>query len=158
MTLVEGIGDGPGDGLALGLGRCMMRCSTLRLGCRQRGGTRGGVRAVGCAGPKALFAGSILNHEGPKVSVTVEDADGRTAEWVADALLIERTPTQVAGKEAVHLDRIPGQDFYRRVVAGHEGCLYVFQFFPMDEELESYERAVVLCDPVMGSLHFVDIK
>src|SRR5262245_58310539 len=57
-----------------------------------------------------LVLGSIMNHVDPRVSLTVEDAAGRTLEQVADQVVAdysipgvesERTTTTLAGEAAV---------------------------------------------------------
>jgi hypothetical protein len=87
-----------------------------------------------------LVLGSIMNHTDPRVSITVEDAAGRTLAEVTEQLLADYVPAGFAvepgfitvdGVEAVMLDNLPGQDLNRRVAFIQNGRLYSFFFTPL---------------------------
>jgi len=114
-----------------------------------------------------LVVGSLLNVEEPRAYIEVDEADDRTAEEIADALVaelesavpdipIERTELTIDGERAVVLDGVPGQDISRQVVVVRGGRLYILTFVPADESLgDIYTRMKNLYDTVVGSLSFL---
>lgn len=107
-----------------------------------------------------LVIESLMNHTDPRVSITVEAANGRTAAQVVDGLLatldtavfdIERSETVIGGEEAIMLDNVPGQDINRQLFVVHEDILYHMMFTPFDA---SSTQAENLFGMVTGSLVF----
>lgn len=115
------------------------------------------------SGNTEIVVGEVMNHIDPRVSITVEDLAGRTIDQVVDEFLagyegfeIERTNLTVAGEEAILLDGIPGQDFYRMVLVTHDGILYRLQFAPYDENLaDTFPQAEQLYALVVDSFQFI---
>lgn len=114
------------------------------------------------SGNTEIVVGEVMNHIDPRVSITVEDLAGRTVEQAADEFVtgfegfdIEQTNLTIAGEEAILLDGIPGQDFYRMVLVTHDGILYRLQFAPFDENLvDTFPQAEQLYTLVMDSFQF----
>lgn len=112
-----------------------------------------------------LVIDSVMNHIDPRVSITVDDAAGRTAEQIANAELaafslpdwiIERTDITIDGEPAVVLDHLPGQDLNRRVFLVHEGRLYHLFFTPVDpSQPEVYQRMETFYRTIIDSFRFV---
>ena len=114
-----------------------------------------------------------LIPEGPTMAchnanafINVEDAAGRTAGQVADAVIadqeaaipgisIERSELTVAGEEAVALEGLSGVDSSRKVVIVHADRLYWLTFVPWDETREGWAGVETLHDTVMNSLTFL---
>ncbi len=70
---------------------------------------------------------------------------------------IERTSLTVGDEEAVQLDHIPGQDYYRKVLVARNGFLYQLSFSPYDPGLvDTFAQAEHLYRIVIDSFHFVD--
>jgi hypothetical protein len=113
-----------------------------------------------------LVIGSLLNVQGPRVSIVVEQAAGRTVGAVADQLLadlpdfdIQRGEANLGGTEAIVLDGLPGQEINRRVIAEHDGRLYQFTFTPADQGLgDVYERMEALYAGVLASFTFIPVS
>jgi hypothetical protein len=113
-------------------------------------------------GNTEIVVGEVMNHIDPRVSITVEDLAGRTIEQVVDEFLagyegfeIEQSALTVAGEEAILLDGIPGQDFYRMVLVDHDGSLYRLQIFPYDENnVDTLPQAEQLYTLVVDSFQF----
>jgi hypothetical protein len=113
-------------------------------------------------GNTEIVVGEVMNHIDPRVSITVEDLAGRTIEQVVDEFLagyegfeIEQSALTVAGEEAILLDGIPGQDFYRMVLVAHDGSLYRLQIFPYDENnVDTLPQAEQLYMLVVDSFRF----
>jgi len=87
-----------------------------------------------------LTIGGLLDVENPKAYLRVEPAGGRTAEQAADETLAEvaemgmdigRTNVNVGGREAVLLERYPGQDLGRLVFVVNDDRLYRLTFVPV---------------------------
>ena len=112
-----------------------------------------------------LVIDSVMNHIDPRVSITVDDAAGRTAEQIANAELaafslpdwiIERTDITIDGEPAVVLDHLPGQDLNRRVFLVHEGRFYHLFFTPVDpSQPEVYQRMEDFYRTIIDSFRFV---
>jgi hypothetical protein len=108
-----------------------------------------------------------MNHIDPRVSLTVEDAAGRTLEQVADQVVTdytipgvesERTTITLAGEAAVVLDHLPGQDFNRRVLLIHEGRLYHFFFTPVDPAMaDVFQKMEAFYETIIGSFRFIPV-
>jgi hypothetical protein len=113
-------------------------------------------------GNTEIVVDSIMNHTDPRLSVVVEGLGGRTVEQAADEFVadyegfeIQRSGLTVDGEQAILLDGIPGQDFYRKVMVAKGDSLYHFTFAPYDPGLpESYGAAQSLYTLVMDSLRF----
>lgn len=111
-----------------------------------------------------LVVGSLMNHTDPRVSITVEAANGRSVDQVVDGLLatfdtaafeIERSDTAIGGEEAIMLDHMPGQDVNRQLFVVHEDVLYHMMFTPFDASLgETFAQAEELFGMVTGSFVF----
>lgn len=111
-----------------------------------------------------IVVDSVMNHVDPRVSITVEAANGRTLEEVADRLEADYVPqgmtiargyTTVAGMEAVLLDNLPGQDLNRRVALVQNGQVYSFFFAPLGEEgTATRQQAEALYQTVLDSFRF----
>jgi hypothetical protein len=108
---------------------------------------------------------SIMNHTDPRLGIDVEDAAGRTAAEVADALraeypegfVIGRSTITLDGEEAVVLDPVPGQEFSRYLFVVKGGRLYRFMFTHSDPALgETYTRMENLYTVVTNSFRFLD--
>jgi hypothetical protein len=114
-----------------------------------------------------LVIDSLMNHIDPRVSLTVEEAAGRTLEQVADQVVAdftipgvesERTTTTLAGEAAVLLDHLPGQDFNRRVLLIHEGRLYHFFFTPVDPAVvDVFQKMEAFYETITGSFRFIPV-
>lgn len=117
-------------------------------------------------GTTEIISDTIMNHIDPRLSITVEDAAGRTLEEVVDGLLadyappgfdIEPQPITVAGVEATLLDEVPGQDLTRRVVLMHNRRLYSFFFAPIgDTGTPTRTAAETLYTMVLESFHLIE--
>jgi hypothetical protein len=88
----------------------------------------------------ALYQGSLLNVEAPRVDVVVEPGRGRDAATIADQIAesfpdagIQRTEMTLGGQPAVRLDGVPGQDLSRVVVAVYNERLHQLTFRPLLE-------------------------
>lgn len=112
-----------------------------------------------------LVRGSIMNHVDPRVSITVEDAGGRTlaqvagqleADFVPPGMTVERGTITVAGVEAVLLDNLPGQDLNRRVALIHNGRLYSFFFTPLGEPGPARIQMETFYQQILDSFRFLD--
>jgi hypothetical protein len=111
----------------------------------------------------ALVVGSLLNAEGPRADIVVEDAGGRTADDLAKQIAadfasfpIERSSVVLGDGEAIVLDKLPGQDINRRVLLEHEGLLYQLTFWPADESAgDVYRRMETLYDIIVASFTFI---
>lgn len=111
-----------------------------------------------------IVVDNVMNHVDPRVSITVEAANGRTLEEVADQLEADYVPqgmtikqgyTTVAGLDAVVLDNLPGQDLNRRVAFIHNDRLYSFFFAPLGEEgTATRQQAEALYQTVLDSFRF----
>lgn len=111
-----------------------------------------------------LVIDSLMNHTDPRVSITVETANGRTAAQVVDGLLatfdtavfeIERSETVIGSQAAIMLDNMPGQDINRQLFVVHDDILYHMMFTPFDASLgEPYAQAEELFGMVTGSFIF----
>jgi hypothetical protein len=111
-----------------------------------------------------LYAGSLMDVSRPKVFIRVEDAAGRTAAQVADAIVaefdagVERIFGVTIGYEvAERLDNVPGQDLSRQVIAAHGDRVYTLAFVPADEtQGDVYREMEALYDLVLRSFRFVN--
>lgn len=108
---------------------------------------------------------SIMNHTDPRLGIDVEDAAGRTAAEVADALLAEypegfvigRSTITLDGQEAVVLDQVPGQEMSRLVFVVNGDRLYRLMFtHAAPDEGETYTRMENLYTVVTNSFRFLD--
>jgi hypothetical protein len=112
----------------------------------------------------AIFVGSLLNVEQPRVTIEVRDAAGRAVEQVADELVAEipvgfeipRTSIVIDGEQAIVLDNLPGQDINRQVVVVHEDRLYRMMFVPVGEDYgEVFAQTEDLYATVINSFRFL---
>ena len=107
----------------------------------------------------SFVIGSSMNHSDPRLSITVSDAEGATANSVADALVgslegfhLERYTWVIDGREAQVVDGVPGQELSRVVFLVEEGRLYQLTFTHADESLgETYSQMEELFLIVAGS-------
>lgn len=114
------------------------------------------------SGNTEIVIGEVMNHIDPRVSIYAEDLGGRTLQQYVDEFLtgfegfeIEQTDLIVSGEEAIMLDGIPGQDFYRRVFIAHGGMIYNLLFAPYDPSLaDTFSQAEQLYTLVMDSFVF----
>ena len=98
--------------------------------------------------------------------IVVDNAAGRTASQVADALVaelpgfnIERASLTIADEEAVVLDNLPGQDILRKVVIVHADRLYTLTFMPWDKNRgQEYTQLENLYAMVINSFNFLPGK
>ncbi len=112
-----------------------------------------------------IVSGTIMNHVEPRISISVDPANGRTLEQVATqmetdyglpGMKIERGSTTVGGVEAVMFDNLPGQDLNRRVVLIQNGQLYAFFIMPLGEEgTATRTQAERLYQTVLDSFRFL---
>jgi hypothetical protein len=115
------------------------------------------------SGNTEVVVGSIMNHTDPRVSIVVEDLAGRTIEQIIDEFLagyegfeIEQTKVALGGEEAVLLDGIPGQDYYRKLFVTHDDSLYQLAIFPYDPNLaDTLPQAENLYTVVINSFRFL---
>jgi hypothetical protein len=112
-----------------------------------------------------LVIGSVMNHADPRLGIEVEEAAGRTAADVADALLtdysegfvIGRSTITLDGEEAVVLDPVPGQELSRYVFVTSSDRLYRLMFTHSDPALgDTYTRMENLYTVVTNSFRFLD--
>ncbi|MGD2078682.1 MAG: hypothetical protein PVH18_09885 [Chloroflexota bacterium] len=113
------------------------------------------------SGNTEIVVGEIMNHIDPRVSIFAEELGDRTLDQYIDEFLagyegfeIERTDLMVSGEEAVLLDGIPGQDFYRQVFVAHNDLVYRLSFAPYDPNLDNIAQAEELYALVMDSFRF----
>ena len=114
-------------------------------------------------GNTEIVVGSVMNHTDPRVSIVVEDLAGRSIEQVIDEFLagyegfeIEQSNVTLGGEEAVLLDRIPGQDYYRKLFVAHDGSLYNLAIFPYDPNLaDTLPQAENLYTVLINSFQFL---
>jgi hypothetical protein len=104
----------------------------------------------------------------PKLFVRIEDANGQTAQEIAEALVaefdanvpghrIERSfGTTIGFEVAERLDNVPGQDIGRVLIAVHGPRAYRLTFVPADpEDAELYAQTNALYDLVLRSFRFL---
>ena len=116
------------------------------------------------SGNTEIVVGEVMNHIDPRVSIYTEDLGDLTLQQFVDEFLtgfegfeIARTDLVVSGEEAVMLDGIPGQDFYRRVFIAHQGLVYNLLFAPYDPGLpDTFPQAQQLYTLVMDSFTFTN--
>ena len=110
-----------------------------------------------------LVVGSLLDVSNPRAYIKVTDAEGRTLEQVADAVVadfpgfeIARTSATIGGQDAVVLDGVPGQDISRQIVIVRDGRMYRLTFVPASEDAgEIYTRMEQFYQMVLDSLSFI---
>ena len=111
-----------------------------------------------------LVLGSLMNHVDPRVSITVEDAAGRTltqvasqleADYALPGIPVEQTKMAVDGENAIVLDNLPGQDLNRRVVFLHSGRLYSLFFTPLGDTEEAQAAMEVFYAGIMDTFRFL---
>jgi hypothetical protein len=123
----------------------------------------------GTADQAALLVGSLQDVEHPKLFINVGDAQGRTAEQIAEGLAggvqasmpgyeVERTFGLTLGYEpAWVLENMPGQEISRQVVAVHGDRLYTLAFIPADPGMgDVYEQMEALYELVVRSFRFLE--
>lgn len=111
-----------------------------------------------------IFIGTQMGHGRPQVFINVEEAGGRTPETFAAFLTagleqfgVTRTETTLGGEPALVLDKLPGQDVNRQVVAVHGDKLYHLTFVPLNpEDPEMAQEVEELYALVMRSFEFVE--
>jgi len=113
-----------------------------------------------------FYQGSLLDVQHARLSIQVEEADGRTAKKAADALLkefegmgmdIARSEIKLGGATATQLDGVPGQDLGRVVFVVKGKRLYKLTFTPDDPaEAARYAELQALYQAVAASWAFVN--
>ncbi len=113
-----------------------------------------------------IVSQTIMNHIDPRLSISVEAANGETlttvverllADFVAPGFAIEAEPITVAGVEAILLDEVPGQDLGRRVVLLHNERRYSFFLAPIGEADTAIRReADLLYQTVIDSFQLLE--
>lgn len=113
-----------------------------------------------------LVVGSILNTQDARLHVEVHDAEGRTAEEIADALeadvrgamgdwQLEREAVSLDGEDGVALGPLPGQELNRRMMIVRGERLYELMFTPADEGRgDAYRGMEELYERVLESWRF----
>lgn len=114
-----------------------------------------------------VVLGSIMNHTDPRVSLTVEEAAGRTLDQIADQVAAdftlpgvtsERTSITLAGEPAVLFDHLPGQAFNRRLIVLHQELLYHFFFTPVDpDDAVGDENMAAFYATITESFQFIPV-
>jgi hypothetical protein len=111
----------------------------------------------------ALVVGSLLDVSNPRLYIKVTDAEGRTLEQAADAVVadfpgfeIARSSATIGGQDAIVLDGVPGQDISRQIVIVRDGRMYRLTFVPASEDAgEVYTRMEQFYQMVLDSLSFI---
>lgn len=107
---------------------------------------------------------SVMNHTDPRFDVQVEEAGGRTAGEVADALasavpagiVVERIMMKLDGEEAEVVDGVPGQELSRYVLVVKGDRLYRLLFTHSDPSLgDTYVQMENLYTVVTNSFRFL---
>ena len=115
------------------------------------------------------FFDSMMDVSRPKLFVKVEDANGQSAAEIADALIAEieavgmkdqvkrtRGGIMLGGETAELLDKTPGQDLGRVVIAVHGPRAYRLTFVPDDpSQGDVYKQMEALYDQVVKSFRFL---
>ncbi len=112
-----------------------------------------------------LFVKSILNVEAPLLSIQIEEANGRSAAEVADALIAEypgfeipRSEITLSGEPGILLDKLPGQDIGRRLLLVHDDRLYDFYWRPVGPDYgEISAQTEALYNMFLESFQFVPV-
>ncbi len=108
---------------------------------------------------------SLLNPVDPRVSIVVEDVDGRTLEEVAAQLEtdyalpdmpVERHIITMDGVPGVMLDNLFGQDLNRRVAFIYDDRLFSLFFTPLGEPGADRAAMEAFYQDVLGSWRFLD--
>jgi hypothetical protein len=115
-----------------------------------------------------LFVGSLQDVAHPKLFIEAENAQGRTAEGVGQALAeeaeaalpgytVEQTFGLTLGYEpAWVLENMPGQDISRQVLVVHDEQLYRLTFVPADPAAGAvYAEMEALYEMVVNSFRFL---
>ena len=115
-----------------------------------------------------LYAGSLQDVSHPRLFIRVEDAQARTAEQVADAVVAEATSgmpgyaidrpfgVTIGYEPAARLDGVPGQDLSRQVIVVHDGRAYKLVFVPADEaQGDVYHEMEALYELAVRSFRFL---
>jgi NAD(P)-dependent dehydrogenase (short-subunit alcohol dehydrogenase family) len=110
-----------------------------------------------------LVVGSLLDVSNPRVYIKVNNADGRTVEQAADAVVadfpgfeIVRSSAAIGGQAAIVLDGVPGQDMSRQIVVVRNDRLYRLTFVPASEDAgEVYTRMEQFYQIVLDSMSFL---
>jgi hypothetical protein len=114
-------------------------------------------------GNTEIVVGSVMNHTDPRVSIFVEDLAGRSLEQVVGEFLagyegfeIAQSNVTMGGEEAVLLDGIPGQDYYRKLLVAHDDSLYQLTIAPYDPGLaDTLPQAENLYTVLINSFQFL---
>jgi hypothetical protein len=113
------------------------------------------------SGNTEIVVGEVMNHIDPRISITREDLAGRALVQVVDDFLsgyegfeIARSDVTLEGQEAVLLDGIPGQDYYRSLFVAHNGVLYKVSVAPYDPNLDSLAQSERLYALALESFRF----
>ncbi len=86
-----------------------------------------------------IVLGDIMNHIDPRISISVESADGRTINDVAAQIISdyavegEAQYVTVSGFDALMIDQVPGQDFSRVIVIADNGLIFRITIAPMGD-------------------------
>jgi hypothetical protein len=113
------------------------------------------------SGNREIVVGDLMNHIDPRISITGTDLAGRSLAQAVDDFLsgyegfeITRTDVSLGGQEAVLLDGIPGQDYYRSLFVAHNGLLYQLSVAPYDPNLDNLAQAEELYTLMLDSFRF----
>ncbi|MCB0095476.1 MAG: hypothetical protein KDE46_07120 [Caldilineaceae bacterium] len=116
-------------------------------------------------GATELVTQSLMNHTDPRVSIAVEEANGRTLEQVAadwesiyahQGIDSQRGSITVDGVAAMMLDNLPGQDLNRRVVLVHNDRVYSFFFTPLGDEGDARANMEAFYQDILDSFRFLE--
>jgi len=110
----------------------------------------------------ALVVDSLLNVEDARLDITVEPAQGRSAEQSAADFAAEypgfelaQSTIRLGGEPAVVLESVPGQELTRVVLAVHADQLFTLRFIPADpDQEEAFAMMEDLYDRVTESFAF----
>jgi hypothetical protein len=110
-----------------------------------------------------LVKRSVLNPDDPKLIITVEPANGRTVEQVADQMVsdysvpgleVKRIPLELDEEQAIRLDGLTGESINRQLVVVHNDNVYHLTFIPMPGSSDVNAQAEALYNTVIQSFNF----
>jgi hypothetical protein len=114
-----------------------------------------------------ISSGSLLDVEHPRATISVRDANGRSAGEIAGGILAEvkaslpnwgvrQSTAQIGGETAIVLDNLPGQEIGRQVVLVHDNQVYTLTFVPAGPAgTDPVRQAEQLYKTVVESLRFI---
>lgn len=113
----------------------------------------------------AFTRGDPVNMGAPRAEIVISKAEGRTVEAVAadwagryadGGIVLERSPTVIAGVAAVVLDNPQGAALRRHVFMVEREHLYMFTFTPAVRTLGApYQQMMELYTTLLDSFHFI---